>query len=184
MHKDGEIHRGTMHFVPPITLEVELQDDEVRKAVKGTVRSLLSHRMASTRSGSSKQETVAFAEEDHHPLGRRIILGDKYDSSYRIRDNRIFEVDRNMDGTRLLITVMESQQTRSAKSLPIHFFVTVFDKASGAINHAAAYRDAYQLIGANYLPRSREVVTALNGQTEVLLVEWEDLEVLSPRVSE
>ncbi len=169
-----------MHFRPPITLEVELEDADVRKSVKGTLRSLLSHRMASNRSSGSEKETITLADKDRHPLGRRIFLGDQQSSSYRIGDNRILEVDRNMDDSRLLITVMETQETHSGRYLPTHVFVAVFDKATGSVKQSTAFTDVYQEVGGDFLPRSRTVVRASDGRTEMLLIEWEEIDLLSP----
>ena len=179
VHKDGRRHAGTMLFRPPITLEIEMEDADLRKRVKGTVRSLLSHRMRSDRSGGSAGEAVAFADEDSHPLGRRVLLGDKYSSSYRIRDLNILEVDRRLDDSRLVITVMETQDTSKGTSLPAHFFVTSFDAESGAVRQAAVYSDVYQKIAGEYLPRSRRIVSTAEGRTETLLIEWEGVELLS-----
>ncbi len=180
VHRDGAVHEGTMLFRPPITLEIDIGDSDVRKSVKSTVRSLLMHRMASNQTASAKKEAVVFGEEDHHPLGRRIFLGDKYGSSYRIRDNRILEVDRDMSDSRLVITVMETQETDSGQYLPTHFFVATFDKESRSVNQSSVYSDAYQEVGREYLPRSRHVVSTVDGGTETLLVVWEEIELLSP----
>ena len=180
VRKDGELHEGRMTFRPPVTLDVEFGDAAVRKSLKRTVRSLLSHRMAPTRSGNTEDRTITYGEKDSHPLGRRIFLGDKYGSSYRIHDNRILEVDRNMEDSRLLITVMETETTPLGRYLPTHFFVATFDKESGAVKHSSAYRDAYQQVGGEYLPRSRRIVSTAAGRTEVLLVDWEEIELLSP----
>ena len=180
VHADGEFHEGWMEFRPPITLEVEFADGEVRKSVKSTVRSLLSHRMAPKRSAKSTQDSIAYADMDHHPLGRRIALGDKYGSTYRIRDNRILEVDRKTKDHRLLISVIETRTTRFGKYLPTHFFVATFDKDSGRVKQSSAYSDFYQEIGGEYLPRSRQLISTAVGQTETLRVEWEEIELLSP----
>ena len=175
---DGEAHRGQMLFRPPITLEVELGDADVRKVVKRTARSLLSHRMAPTRSRNRNDQTISYADEDSHPLGRRILLGDKYSSSYRIREDRILEVDRNMEDSRLLITVTETETTPEGKYLPTHFFVVTFDKESGAVKQSSAYADAYQEVGGEYLPQSRQVVRTAKGRTETLRIEWAEIELL------
>lgn len=180
VHMDGEVHEGWMKFRPPVTLEVEFGDDEVRKTVKGTVRSLLSHRMPPKRSAKATQDSIAYADKDPHPLGRRIALDDKYGSTYRIRDNRILEVDRNTKDYRLLISVIETRTTRFGKYLPTHFFVATFDKDSGRVKQSSAYSDFYQEIGGEYLPLSRQIISTAVGQTETLLVEWEEIELLSP----
>ena len=177
---DGKAHHGQMTFRPPITLEVEVGDADVTKAVKRTVRSLLAHRMAPTRSRKRTNQTISYAEEDIHPLGRRILLGDKYGSSYRIRENRILEVDRNLEDSRLLITVMDTQATREGTYLPTHFFVVTFDKESGAVKQGSAYADVYQEVGGEFLPKSRQIVSTAEGRTETLRVEWRGIELLSP----
>ena len=177
----GRIYHGDMQFRPPITLEVEFSHSEIRNLVKPLVRSLLSHRMRSDR---TRNENVRFAEPDEHPLGRRILLGDKYGSSYRIRDGRILEVDRNLEDSRLVISVLETKTTPSGTHLPAHFFVTVFDSKTGAVKSASAYRDVYEQIGGEHLPRSRHVINTAEGHTQGLLVEWEDIELLSPEGTE
>ena len=181
VRKDGRILEGQMLFRPPITLEVQLDDPELLRSVKSTVRSLLSHRMASNRPTPKKSETITLAEPDHHPLGRRILLGDRYGSSYRIQNDRILEVDRNMDDGRLLITVMETQETPFGRYLPTHFFVSVFDKQTGSVKQASAYADTYREVGGNYLPQSRKVISTADGKTEILLVQWDEMELLSPQ---
>lgn len=180
---DGRRLRGSMLFRPPIVLEVELDDAELddkdeRKRVKSTIRSLLSHRMRSGEPADAADEAPRLAEADRHPLGRRVMLGDKYDSAYRIRDGRILEVDRRMDDSRLVISVLETETAASGKYLPTAFFVTVFDRETGAVKSASAYNDAYRRIGGEYLPVSRRIVSTADGRTETLLVEWEEIELL------
>lgn len=178
--RNGETHQGRMKFRPPITLEVEFGEAGVRKAVKRTVRSLLAHRLAPTGSRNREDQVISYATEDNHPLGRRIFLGDKYGSTYRIRENRILEVDRNLEDSRLLITVMETETTAEGTYLPTHFFVVTFDKESGGVKQSSAYSDAYQVVGGEYLPLSRQIVTTAEGRTETLRVEWGEIELLSP----
>lgn len=178
VRKDGALHEGLMLFRPPITLEVDFDDAEVRKAAKRTIRSMLSHRMPSRRAAGASQERVTIGGEDGHALGRKVLLGDAHNSSYRIRDHRILEVDRKMEDERLVISVMETQETKSGRYLPTHFFVVQYDRKTGGVLHSAAYRDAYQAIGSEYLPLSRQVASTDAGRTEVLRIEWQDIEVL------
>lgn len=177
VHVDGAVHEGTMLFKPPITLELGLGDAELAKEVKRTVRSLLSHRMPSQR---GDQEKTRLGAADSHPLGRRVLLGDKYDSSYRIRNDRILEVDRQMPGERLVITVLDTMETESGRYLPTSFLVALFDADTGGLISASAYTDAYQQAGPDYVPKSRRIVNAENGRTRMLQVEWIDLQLLPP----
>lgn len=178
--KDGTQGEGTMLFRPPITLEIEIGDADLRKAVKRTVRSLLAHRLPHSPSGKTVDRQITYAKEDQHPLGRRIFLGDKYVSSYRIRDNRILEVDRYMDDEHLVITVMKTEETVFGRHLPNQFFVALFDRDTGRIKQSSAYTDAYRRVGNNYLPESRQIVSTADGRTEILLITWKEMELLSP----
>lgn len=177
IHVDGEAHRGSMLFKPPITFEVQLDDKELRKEVKRTIKSMLSHRMSSNNSPRQKKP-VAFGPEDHHPLGRKILIGDKYSSSYRIHDDQILEVDRQMDDKRLLISVLDTEKTATGRYLPRHFFVTVFDRGSGSVESASAYTDAYQKLGNSYYPKLRRIVSAEKGKTRTLQIDWLDVQLL------
>lgn len=176
---DGVEHRGSLEFAPPTKLEIKLPDAELRKRVKRTVKSMLSHRMAS--SSSRREETVRFGAAGPHPLGRKILLGDKYESSYRIRDNQIFEVDRNMGEKRLIITVLETVKTSQGRYLPKRFFVTVFDRESGAIEMASVYADEYREMGGSYVPVSRTMTGAKDGSTETFSIEMKEIELLPAR---
>ena len=177
IHVDGEVHRGSMLFKPPITLEVQLNDKELRREVKRTIKSMLSHRMASNDS-SRQKKPVAFGPQDHHPLGRKILIGDKYSSSYRIHEDQILEVDRQMDEKRLLISVLDTEKTAAGHYLPRHFFVTVFDRASGSVESASAYTDAYQKLGNSFFPKSRRIVSTKKGKTRTLQIEWLNAQLL------
>lgn len=121
---------------------------------------------------------MAFGPEDHHPLGRKILIGDKYSSSYRIYDDQILEVDRQMDDKRLLISVLDTEKTSTGRYLPRHFFVTVFDRGSGSVESASAYTDAYQKLGNSYYPKSRRIVSAEKGKTRTLQIDWLDVQLL------
>lgn len=177
IHVNGEVHRGSMLFKPPITLDVQLDDKELRKEVKRTIKSMLSHRMASNDS-SRRKKPVAFGPEDQHPLGRKILIGDKYSSSYRIHDDQILEVDRQMDEKRLLISVLDTERTSTGRYLPRHFFVTVFDRASGSVESASAYTDTYQKLGNSFFPQSRRIVSTKKGKTRTLQIDWLNVQLL------
>lgn len=172
---DGAQHTGTVVFRPPITLEVKLEDKDVRKTVKSQIRSMLMHRTAS--SGSS-DESLTFAEADGHPLGRRIKLGDKYDSSYRILDGEIREVDRWMPEHHLVITVLETEKTANWRYLPTRFMVSLFDRETGNLEGVDIMEDSFERFGNNYVPTERRTTSAHEGKTEAFLIKLDQIELL------
>lgn len=175
---DGAEHQGTLLFGMPGRLELELGDMELRKRVKASLRSMLSHRMPSA---SSPDEKVAWGAQDGHPMGREVVfLEDKYDSRYRIRKNQILTVDRRMGDSRLLIHVLQTEQTHTGRYLPTRFSVMTFDLADGALKSSAVMEDSFHKLGESYVPRSRRVVSSGDGDVEILEIELRNPRLLSP----
>ncbi len=176
---DENEHSGTLLFQPPTTLEVKLEDKEVRRSVEETLRSMIFHRMPPRKRNMNKPEKpLKLAPPDSHRLGRKIFLGDGYKSSYRIRDHQILEVDRQMGGTHLVITVMENQFTPRGRHLPRHFLVTLFDGETGALKSASAVKDEYVELGGNFLPKRRQMTRSEKGRTQNLDILIEEIELL------
>ena len=176
---DENEHSGTILFRPPNTLEVRLEEKEVRRSVEETLRSMIFHRMPPRRRNSSEpKRPLRLAPRDGHRLGRKVFLGDGYESSYRIRDNQILEVDRQMGDTHLVITVMENQLTPKGRQLPRHFLVTLFDGKTGALKSASAVKDEYVEMEGNFLPKRRQMTRTQIGRTQNLDILLEEIELL------
>lgn len=176
---DGNQHSGTLLFKPPRTVEVKVEDEEAQRSVEQTLRSMIFHRMPPRRRDTTQpQKPLRLAPPDSHRLGRKVYLGDRYESSYRIRDNQIFEINRQMGDNRLLITVMENQLTPKGRHLPRHFLVTLFDMESGALKSASAYTDEYVEMEGNFLPKRRQITSTRKGRTRNLDILVEEIELL------
>lgn len=176
---DGKQHSGTLLFKSPRTIEVKLEDEEVQPSTEETLRSMIFHRMPPRRRDSSQpQKSLRLGEPDKHWLGRKVYLGDRFESSYRIRDNQILEINRQMGDTRLLITVIENQFTPKGRHLPRHFLVTLFDMKTGALKSASAYIDEYVEMDGNFLPKRRQITSTRNGRTQNLDILLEEIELL------
>ena len=176
---DGEQHSGTLLFKPPRTVEVKLEDEEAQRSAEETLRSMIFHRMPPRKRDSSQpQKPLRMGTPDSHRLGRLVHLGDRFESSYRIRDNQIFEINRQMGDTRLVITVIENRFTPKGRHLPRHFLVTLFDLETGALKSASAYTDEYVEMEGNFLPKRRQITSTRKGGTRNLDILMEQIELL------
>jgi hypothetical protein len=130
---------------------VEMPDGPERKWVEAQLASLAQHRMPE---GEIAAGAVRVADSDaHHPLGRRIDLGDpKLGSVYRIRDNVIYEVNRNAGPLRFTISVLDVTWNEDHKYLPRCFVMNFFDAASGELKQSTAYLNEWRRVGAFDLP--------------------------------
>ena len=172
---DGKAHHGACLFRVPGTLEIALNGGKAPRVVEAAVRNMLMHRVPSSTSVTTE---ARYGEPDAHSLGRKVLLDDKYQSAYRIKDRQILEVDRTMPEFRRVLTVLETRTTASGRYLPRHVFAVVVDNDSGSIREAWTYITRFQEIGGNYLPHSRHVIRAGKGRTSTLLIEWRDIELL------
>ena len=176
---DGSLHSGTLLFKPPRIVEVKVEDEEAHRSVEETLRSMIFHRMPPRRRDSTRpQKPLRLGPPDSHWLGRKVYLGDRLESSYRIRDNQILEINRQMGDTRLLITVIENQFTPKGRHLPRHFLVTLFDMESGTLKSASAYTDEYIEMDGNFLPKRRQITSTRKGRTQNLDILIEEIELL------
>ncbi len=172
---DGLAFHGTCSFSPPGDLEFTFRKGAVPDVVEATVRSMLMHRVPSSR---ASVEGASYGEPDEHPLGRKIRLDDKYESTYRIKDDRILQVNRSLGEIRRVLTVLETTTTASGRYLPRHVFAVLFDQTSGDVREAWTYISRFQQVSGEYLPLSRHVIRTSDGRTTALLVEWRDIEML------
>lgn len=176
---DGTLHSGTLLFKPPRTIEVKLADKEAHGSVEQTLRSMIFHRMPPRKRNSNQpQKSLRLRPPDSHRLGRLVHLGDRFESSYRIRDNQIFEINRQMGDTRLVITVIENQFTPKGRHLPRHFMVTLFDLETGVLKSASAYTDEYVEKEGNFLPKRRQIASTRKDGTQNLDIAIEEIELL------
>jgi hypothetical protein len=139
-----------------VTLEgIKLQDE---RRIVGPLRSLVAHRMP----GGESDDDVSFADQQaDHPLGRLIKLD--YDSAmasaYRIKDDVIREVNRQMDEGRFTISVFDVNRNREGKYLP-GFYTVNFWNEDGSLRSSHAVYETWARVGDFDLPAAHAAVYA------------------------
>lgn len=178
---NGQTATGTLTYTPGegVQLTLEGLSQEAARWARDQISSVLGHRRGGDFAQGDGRYPLAFAAEDRSPLGRKIVLNDALQSSYRVQNRQVVEVTRTMGGERFTITVLETLPVEDGKYLPRHFSVTYFDAKTGAIRRAQQFTDAYQKIGNAWLPVSRRVVTAENGTFTVRQIEFRNPRLLT-----
>jgi uncharacterized GH25 family protein len=147
------------------------------KPVQGYLESLVQHRLADT----SADENVEYvAESQPHPLGRliRFIGDEKMQSSYRVRDDMVTQVNRVMGDNRFSIDVLDIQRDAAGKYLPRVFTVSYWDKTSGSLRRTETHVNHWLAVGAFELPRSVSLVRATAEGDKVMQLELSRHELL------
>jgi hypothetical protein len=159
---DGKATRGHVEISEKGRATLTLDNTEASKWAKGTLESLIAHRLAS---GPDEETPCTFVDDDeHHPLGRAVrVLNDEFHSSYRIRDRQIIVVNRQMPGSRFTITVLKNIVTKDNKFLPASYVVNTWDAKTDALSSSEAHHQTWQHIGEFDLPKETLSVKGVSG---------------------
>jgi hypothetical protein len=175
----GKEARGSARVRKDYGVSVDLPDAEAAKWAEDALASISAHRRGVRFETADGGYPLAFGPEDRHPTGRLIRLNDKMNSTYRVRDGQIMQVNRAAGPKmRFTIDIAESLQTEDGRYLPRVFTVAYFDSGSGAIKQSQLFRDAYRKTAEYYLPESRLEITALDGGTEIRSLRLDNVKLL------
>jgi hypothetical protein len=167
LNDDGKIATGALRYDVGrgADLQIKGEDDETEPWALETILNILGHRRGGDFSKGDGRHPITFAPEDSSPAGRRVLLNDQMQSSYRIltrpgEGDRVTEVDRTVGGDHFTIRVLEETPAGKGRFLPRHFVVTYFDAQTGAIKRSEAFTDEYQKVKGVWVPASRRILIA------------------------
>jgi hypothetical protein len=131
--------------------------------------SLVMHRLPGAPIGSG---ATLVTEAGDHPLGKLIKLeGESMGSVYRVDDNVVTEVNRDMATGRFTISVMDVYWNPEHKYLPSAFNVSYWEQPSGKLKSSQSNLHRWQRVGAFDLPTSLLEVEAADGGRHVRQIE-------------
>jgi hypothetical protein len=143
-----------------ITLDLDV-DEGSRQWVLQEMASIVGHRWPIPYEQQDGRYNLTLEPEDRHPLGRLIRFhDDRFSSSYRVRDQHITQVNREIGKMRFSISILEHSQAPGGKWVPTQFTVAYWATADGRLTRADSYSDRYVSVDGVELPASRRVITA------------------------
>jgi uncharacterized protein DUF3386 len=174
MNDNGRISKGSINYEAGKSVEMKIDglDEEAKGWLKDQTMSIIAHRRGGDFSKGDGRHPITFAEDDSSPAGRRIAINDQVKSHYRVRDNKVVEVDRTMGAEHFIITLLETAKTPEGRNLPRHFTVTYFDAGNGAVKRTETFTDEYKLIDGVWFPASRRMCRAENGKVVTRVIEF------------
>ena len=84
-------------------------------------------------------------------------------SFYRIKDNRITQINRKMPHVAFTINVEESSTTQDQKQLTTKYTVYYFAPQDAKLRNVESFTDAHVRVGASDLPATRRIISYENG---------------------
>ncbi len=170
---DAEPVTGTVRVAADGSLELELPEGEAHDWALRQLRSEVMHRIDRPSPFPSDAEFASESEEDaQHPLGRLIRLsGDQFESSYRIKNNEMLEVNRSMGDSRFSNKVLLTEENEEGKSLPRVFTLTYWDTKTGALQRVETFSVTWARQGRFDLPATRVQVVSEDDSAAVHALE-------------
>jgi hypothetical protein len=151
---------------------------EVQAWITRELGMMAGHRWPADYEAGDGRYRLGFEGETSDPRGRLVrFYDDPMGSSYRVREGRIVQVNRQMGETRFSINVLEHVQTTDGRLLPTYFIVAYWD-AAGRLTHADAYTDRFAVVQGVVLPESRRVLTCADDGVTVRELTLTDLQLL------
>lgn len=153
--RDGQV---TIHSPNDMTLEIAGTEDEL-KLLQHEIASLCGHRWHTPYSTGDGRYTLSLDENTEHPLGQLILFqDDPFQSSYRIKDGSVVQINRQMGTTRFTIHIQEHVSVEGDRRLSKQFTVVFWDTEQKRLMRNLVYTDDYVPVGGYYLPASRRII--------------------------
>ncbi len=160
---DGQEFTGAVTVRSAQDVTVSLPDAEVQKWATGTISMIAVHRAYRTFDQSDGKSVLTLDRSAAHPLGQTIRIHDSLHSHYRVRDDRITQINRTMGPIAFTINVEDSAITAEKKYLTTRYTVYYFNPQDGRLANVESFTDTHVRVGQADLPASRRIISAENG---------------------
>lgn len=176
---DGKSGSGTFHDVFHKRGGFEMTGEggaEVPEEVKEHIGSMIAHRIppkASTKQ-TERAAVIVVEDDEHGPL--IMTLGDPMQSTQRVKDGKLVQVNRVMGGKRFTIDVNEFDKAPEGRVYPSSFTVTWWDAASGKRTERQVYTtQGLDTIDGQLFPKGEKVVSDKDGKTSNLEIHYSNV---------
>ena len=162
---NGKETTGTVTVKGPRDVTVVIDDADLQTWAQSQIGMIAGHRGPRSFQESDGKHTLTLGGEENHPLGQRInIHGDGMGSWYRIKDNRITQINRNMPQAVFTINVEDSAITQDQQHLTTRYTVYYFSPKDRSLKNVDSFSDTHIRIGNSDLPATRRIISYEDGE--------------------
>lgn len=177
---DGQRGGGSFHASLQRPASYKINGDNGAKVpddVKDHIESMIAHRRATTAAAANRAPAPAIivVEDDQHgPL--ILTIGDRMQSTERVKDGRLVQVNRKMAGQRFTIDVTRFADAGEGRVYPADFTVTWWNAATGKRMQKQSYttQGLYRVDGQMF-PKAEKVVSDKGGKTSTLEIHYHNV---------
>ncbi|MFN3680039.1 DUF3386 domain-containing protein [Thermosynechococcus sp.] len=177
---DGDrTYQGQVKVSRDYNVEVSgIEDEQVRESLYNQLRDVIVHRKRNSFEAAHGKNTFQAGETDASGAVEILVSGDAMGSNYKVRDNQIVYVSRVMGRVAFAITHREALDT-GAGYISTNYVAVFRNPQTNEVLRQMEFEDTYVPVG-NYYLMSRQVVrTHENGQTSIVEIRFDDLQLLA-----
>ena len=161
---NGKETKGTVTVKTPREVTVVIDDADLQTWAQNQIGMIAGHRGPRNFDESDGKHTLTLGGEESHPLGQRInIHGDGMGSWYRLKDNRITQINRNMPQAAFTINVEDSAITQDQHHLTTRYTVYYFSPKDRSLKNVDSFSDTHIRVGNSDLPATRRIISYEDG---------------------
>ena len=176
---NGKETKGTVTVKGPRDVTVVIDDAELQTWAQNQIGMIAIHRGPRNFQESDGKYALTLEGDERHPLGQRLnIHGDGMGSWYRVKDNRIMQINRNMPHAAFTINVEESALTQDQKYLTTKYTVYYFNPKDRALQNVESFTDTHIRVGNSDLPATRRIIAFENGGVSARTLTFENHKML------
>ncbi len=167
---NGKETSGPVIVKGPREVSVQLSDGETPKWAQDQLSMIAVHRGPRSFEESDGKYALTM-EEDGHPFGTKLVIHGS-NSFYRIKDNRITQINRKMAHPGMspfafTINVEESTITQDQKNLTTKYTVYYYSPTDGKLTNVESFTDTHVRVGSSDLPATRRIISYEDGRVVV-----------------
>jgi hypothetical protein len=176
---NGKEARGTVTVKGPRDVSVSLPDPDLQKWAEGQIGMIAVHRGPRSFEDADGKYALTLGEDFEHPLGPKVFIhGDGMHSFYRIKGDRITQINRKMPHMAFTINVEDSALTQDNKFLTTRYTVYYYSPQDGKLANVESFTDTHTRVGSSDLPATRRIISYENNDVVVRSLSFEHHKML------
>jgi hypothetical protein len=176
---NGARFQGTVVVKSPKEVTVSLPDPDAQKWAEGQIGMIAVHRAPRSFEESDGKYALTLGEDVEHPFGPKLVIhGDGMHSFYRIKGDRITQINRKMPHMGFTINVEDSATTQEGRFLTTRYTVYYFSPKDGTLANVESFTDTHARVGASDLPATRRIISYEKGEIVVKSLAFTDHKML------
>jgi type 1 fimbria pilin len=175
----GKEAKGTVTVKGPGEVTVTLPDPDLQKWAGEQIGMIAVHRGPRSFEQSDGQYSLTVGEDTDHPLGPRLTIhGGQMESFYRVKGDRITQINRKSPRMAFTINVEDSAVTQDGKYLTTRYTVYYSSPQDGKLTNVDSFTDTHIRVASSDLPANRRIITYENGEVVVKSLTFEHHKML------